>query len=310
MVQIAKNDIKERVTTTAKNAMARTPGIIKKEGATAEAMKQVGQVVSMVKTAAVTKGGQVVAEVKTAAVREGGAVVGKIKTRGESVWQKMIGSVIAASCFQVMTSSFKPAITSPYKMNLLYSNDVFKDKYVHLNSLAHQLHSFKDGVDEPFGDHADDLLDENDDPLHESINRSTFQDLHAFAPTILEPPTRLQRMRSVMDAAVVETRELITISPWKGVGEGKKSEDGSQISSGNNNNHNDTKISNSNIISDSNGRVGDVEADAVVSGWTQLRQSLDEATNDGASKMIRFLQAKKEDLGPLVMSNVKYWLRR
>ena len=101
MVQIAKNDIKERVTTTAKNAMERTPGIIKKEGATVEAMKPVGQVVSMVKNAAVAKGGQVVAEVKTAAVREGGAVVGRIKTRGESVWQKMIGSVIAANCFQV-----------------------------------------------------------------------------------------------------------------------------------------------------------------------------------------------------------------
>ena len=101
MVQIVKNDFKERVTTTAKNVMERTQRIIRNESAAVEAMKPVGQVVSVVKTAAVAKGGGVVAEVKNAAVREGGAVVGRIKTRGESVWQKMIGSVIAANCFQV-----------------------------------------------------------------------------------------------------------------------------------------------------------------------------------------------------------------
>ena len=101
MVQIAKNEIKDRVTMTAKKVMERTHGIIRNDGARVEAMKPVGQVVAVVKNAAVAKGGGVVAEVKNAVVREGDAVVGRMKTRGESVWQKMIGSVIAANCFQV-----------------------------------------------------------------------------------------------------------------------------------------------------------------------------------------------------------------
>lgn len=182
-----------------------------------------------------------------------------------------VGRLVPGECHRVMPESFKLAVTSPHKMADLYSNNIFKDKHVHLDTLADELGTLDGEIQSTEG--------EIDKQLEKSPTTFRFEDLDALAPTSNEPPTGLQRF---LENAVVQKQLMLKAME-------------AEVADGRTVNRN----ANSSSDRDSSDKSNSTQNN---DGWTELRMNIDEVTEGAASKFINGVQSQTRQLQPVVKS--------
>jgi len=197
--------------------------------------------------------------------------------------------LVPGDAYQVVPASFKLSVTPPYKMNLMYSLDPLRGRQSHVESLVNGLHVLDDsvpGAPQEAKEIVDSFISSGECDSNRGITDGRLDDvatmegskmrqLENFSPSVVEDPTRLQRMRNYAECLVETKRTKIKMAKmmWTTKNASENNENGKN-------------------------------------GWRLLRDNIDEVTGGASTKTMKFISSKIEVAVPRAQMMAQELLKR
>jgi len=197
--------------------------------------------------------------------------------------------LVPGDAYQVVPASFKLSVTPPYKMNLMYSLDPLRGRQSHVESLVNGLHVLDDsvpGAPQEAKEIVDSFISSGECDSNRGITDGRLDDvatmegskmrqLENFSPSVVEDPTRLQRMRNYAECLVETKRTKIKMAKmmWTTKNASENNENGKN-------------------------------------GWRLLRDNIDEVTGGASTKTMKFISSKIEVAVPRAKMMAQELLKR